>query len=285
MARGKPVATVRSRRLAVYLQQARRAAGMTFTQAALAADLDEVTIRRAENPATCRPRPNNVKAMLAAYGVTDPAEVRRAVEAAKDAARPGWWDGYELSPEHAAFIDAEAAARDKLVWEPSLIPGLLQTASYARAVIASGPQELTPVRVEELVRLRMERQKLLLREDPLRLSVIIDEAALRRVVGTADLMRDQLWSLAQAASEGPAVVRVLADGAGAHPAMVGPFTILRYADPADPDVLYEERLGGASYAEDEAALERAHRAFSHLESKALSRRATMDLAARLAAGL
>ena len=285
MTPGKPVATVRSRRLAVYLQQARRAAGMTYTQAALAADLDEVTIRRAEKPATCRPRPNNVKALLIAYGVTDPAEIRRAVEAAKDAARPGWWDAYGLSSEHATFIDAEAEAHGKLVWEPSLVPGLLQTASYARVVIAAGPQELTPGRVEELVRLRMERQKLLLREDPLRLSAIVGETVLRRVVGTVALMRDQLWNLADAAQSGPAVVRVLPESAGVHPAMTGPFTILRYPAEGDPDVLYEERLGGASYAENEAALERAHRAFRRLEALALPRRESADRIAAYADGL
>lgn len=285
MARTEQFTTVRSRRLAGYLKGKRLAAGLSYEQAALEADLSAMTIRRAEDPATCRPKPNNVKAMLAAYGVTDPAEIRRAAETAKETARRGWWDAYGLSPEHAGFIDAEAAACAKLVFEPSLIPGLLQVTAYTRVVIASGPEPLPPGRVEELVRVRMERQKLLCREEPLRLSVIIDEAVLRRAVGTPALMRDQLWHLADAAQSGPAVVRILPDSAGAHPAMTGPFTILRYPDESDPDVLYCETLAGALYAESERALERAHRAFSHLEALALPQRESMERIAEYAADL
>lgn len=285
MARSKPVATVRSRRLAVYLRSARQAAGLSFAAAAEASDLDDATIRRAEKPAECRPQPNNVKAMLIAYGVTDAEEIRRIVDLAKQAAQPGWWNGFALSADHAAFVAAESEASAEMAWEPSLVPGLLQLPGYARVVIRSGPELLLPGQVERLVRVRTERQKVLVREDPLRLSVIIGEEALRRVVGTPALMREQLWHLAEAAMNGPAVIRVLPDSAGAHPAMSGPFAILRYDGDGDHDVLYCETLAGALYEEADEALERARRVFSHLETLALSPRESMDLTARYAADL
>ena len=283
--RKEQVPTVRSRRLAAILREKREASGLSVTVAAEKAYLAPSWVYRAEKP-NCRPEPNNVAAILRVYGVTDEDEIRRVTGIARDAARPGWWDSYALSPDHAEFVAAEAEAVTKLVWEPSIVPGLLQVPGYARAVIASGPEKLTPGRVEELVRVRMERQRVLTRDDPLRLTVIIDEAVLRRVVGSRALMREQLWHLAEAAGQGPAVVRVLPDETGAHPAMRGPFTILRYADPAtDHDVIYCETVAGALYAETDDVADCARSAFSRLETLALGRRESMEKVARYAADL
>ena len=283
--RKEQVPTVRSRRLAAILREKREASGLSATVAAEKAYLAASWVYRAEMP-NCRPNPNNVAAILRVYGITDEDEIRRVVGLARDAARPGWWDSYELTSDHAEFVAAEAEASVKLVWEPSLIPGLLQVPAYAREVIASGPEKLTPGRIGELVRVRMERQRVLTRDDPLRLTVIIDEPVLRRVVGTRALMREQLWHLAEVAEQGPAVVRVLPEETGAHPAMRGPFTILRYADPAtDHDVVYCETVAGALYAETVEVADRARSAFSHLETLALGRRDSMEKVASYAADL
>lgn len=283
--RKEQVPTVRSRRLASILREKRDASGLSVTVAAEKAYLAPSWVYRAEK-ANCRPEPNNVAAILRVYGVTDEDEIRYIADMAREASRPGWWDSYALTSDHAEFVAAEAEAAVKMVWEPCLVPGLLQLPAYARVVIASGPDVLTPGRVEELVRLRMERQRVLTREEPLRLTAVIEEAVLRRMVGTAALMREQLWHLAEIAHEGPAVIRILPDATGAHPAMRGPFTILRYADPAtDHDVMYCETLAGALYAETDEVAERGRRAFAHLETLALPVRESMDLVATYAAGL
>lgn len=276
MATGKPVRTIRLRRLASILREKRLAAGLSPEQAAARADVSRAWVYRAEN-AEARPQPNNVKAVLLACGVTDPEEIRQVVTLAKDAARPNWWESYALTRELAGLIALEAEACEKRVWEPSLVPGLLQVPGYAREVITSGPDYLDPERVEQLVRVRLERQKALWRENPLRVVAVIDEAVLRRVIGSEDVMREQLAHLAGMAEHPHVVVRVLRDRAGAHPGMTGPFTILRFPAEVDGDIVYCEGPAGAVYAEKPAELERSRRAFSQLSALALPPGETLDL--------
>lgn len=224
-------------------------------------------------------------AILRVYGVTDEAEIQRIADLAEEAGRPGWWDRYELSADHATLVAFEAEAAAKMVWTPSLIPGLLQTPDYARAVISAGPDNLKPRRITELVAMRGQRQAALRRNDPLQLSVIVDEAVLRRVVGGRDVMRAQLGYLFEAAHRPNVTVRVLPDGSGEHPGMAGPFTLLRFPDPSDADVLFVESLAGNVYAEKAEDVERARRVFSRLETLALAPGESMDLVAKFAADL
>lgn len=285
MARTRAVPTVRSRRLAIYLREARLAAGLTYAAAAEAADLDDATVRRTEKPAECRPLRNNVKALLGAYGVTDPAEVRRIIALAAQVREPGWWNGYELSESHAAFVALESEASAKCVWENTYIPGLLQTEDYARAVISAGPEQLTPGRLEELVQVRLKRAKLLYREDPVSLHAIVDEAVLARGAWDRKMMAAQLAHLAEMAARPSVLFQVLPFSSGIHPGMSGAFTILKYPDPADPDVVYAETAAGGIYEEDEARIARISKAFLHLSAMALGQRESVALISRYAAGL
>lgn len=283
-ARKEQTPTVRSRRLAARLRELRDASGLSATVAGEKAYLSYNWVYRAEKP-NCRPEPNNVAAILKVYGVTDEAEVRQLVELAKEASRPGWWDRYRLSADHATLVAFEAEAAAKKVWTPSLIPGLLQTPDYARAVIAAGPDDLKPRRITELVTMRGKRQAALRRDGPLQLAVIVDEAVLRRIVGGRDVMRAQLGHLFEMAHLPNVTVRVLPDGSGEHPGMAGPFTILRFPDPSDADVLFVESLAGNVYAEKAEDVERAHRVFARLETLSLDPGGSMDLVARFAADL
>lgn len=280
MTRKPPVATIRSRRLAAILREERLAAGLSVAGIAALADLDPASVYRAEKPG-CRLSPNNVKSLLQACG-TDEEKIRHAVGLAKEAGQRGWWEDYRLSSDHATFVAMESEASAKAAWEPSIIPGLLQTAAYARTVISAGPDYLEPARVERLVRVREQRQKALLREDPLRLTTVIGEAALHCAVGTPALMRDQLAHLSGLARHPNVTVRVLRCGAGAHPGMTGPFAILRYPDSADPGVLYVESLAGALWVDKPAEVERAHRAFDRLAALSLSPDASIGLIAEVA---
>ena len=287
MTKKEPVPTVRSRRLAATLRSARLAAGLSAAEAARRADVSDETVYRGEKPG-CRLSPNNVKALLQVYaqrGAISAAEIPMFVELAKEAARPGWWQDYRLSERLAMFVALEAEACDEHLWEPSRIPGLLQVPGYARAVIEAGADWLEPARVDDLVRVRMERQKVLVREDPLRVMAVIDESAVRHMIGGPALMREQLAHLRETAAMPNAVVRVLPSDAGAHPGMDGPFAILRYPDQSHPDVLYAETAAGGMAFENAADVERAHRAFSRLSALALAPGRSIDLIRTVESGL
>jgi hypothetical protein len=277
--------TVRSRQLARTLRELRKS--RDIKQAVVARHLNHTVqwVVSVEKPATCRPSVGDVRALLALYGVTDQTTIERVVDLAREAKRPGWWHNYELSEKHATFIGLEAEAETELTWEKALIPGLLQTEAYARAIIASGPDRLQADRIDELTRVRIERQKVLCRPVPLRLHAIIGEGVLRWTVGGPAVMRAQLQHLCEAAEAPNITVQAVPFTAGAHPGMTGSLTILRYPATADPDVLYCDTAAGAVYSEDSSALDRAHRVFSHLAAISLSPRATIGLAARYAAEL
>jgi hypothetical protein len=277
--------TVRSRRLAGILAAYRKAAGLRQPEVAAYVGRTSVWVSRTETPATCRPSVGDVRALLTLYGVTDPAEIDRVISLAGEVRQPGWWHDYDLSQSHAELVALESEAKGKRVFEIAFIPGLLQTEGYARAVIAAGPDNLDEGRVAKLVRVRMERKKILHRPAPLMLHAIADEAALRRPAGGLAVMRAQLAHLGEAARAPNVTFQVLPFSAGAHPGMAGSFTILEYPHPDDHDVLYTETAAGATYAEDAGRIDRAYRAFAHLAALSLPPGETMDLVARYAADL
>lgn len=277
--------TVRSRRLAAILRQYRLRTNLRQRDVARHVNRTVQWVCRAEKAATCRPSVGDVRSLLALYGVTDPAETERVAALAAEVKKNGWWHEYDLSAAHATFVGLEAEAKEKRVWEPVLVPGLLQTPDYTRAVITSGPDVLTSARVEELVRVRAERQKLLVRPVPLRLRAVVDEAVLRRLVGGRELMRAQLAHVTEAAQMPNVTVQVLPFGAGAHMGMTGSFTILCYPDPGDHDIVYADNPAGPAYREEQPDIDRAHRAFSYLAAAALPPGESMDFIAKAARSL
>ncbi|HXF03091.1 MAG TPA: helix-turn-helix transcriptional regulator [Arthrobacter sp.] len=277
--------TVRSRRLAGILKEYRKASGLRQPEVAAYVGRTSVWVSRTETAATCRPSVGDVRALLVLYGVTSPAEIEQVVDLARQVRETGWWHDYGLSDTHRSFVALESEAAGKRVWSDMFIPGLLQTEGYARAVITAGPDTLDDARVDDLVRVRMERKKILHRPRPLQFHALTDEAALRRRVGTREVMAAQLDHLADAASQPNVTLQVVPFTAGAHPGMAGPFSILEYPDPADPDVVYAETPAGGIYMEDAPGIERTYRAFAYLAALALSPAASLDLADRYAAGL
>lgn len=156
----------------------------------------------------------------------------------------GWWGRYSsmISRNYATYIGFESAARQIAVWEPVRIPALLQIEGYARQVIRSGPRDMTAPEVEQRVEILMERQVQVTRTDP-GLWMIMDESSLRRIVGSRDLMRDQLRHILQLVEDRPRLaVQVLPFDVGAHPGAVGALTVFEF--PADPDVIYVETIAG-----------------------------------------
>jgi transcriptional regulator with XRE-family HTH domain len=241
------------------LQALREKAQMSYEQAAAVIYTSAATVRRMEK-AEGALKPLNVKSLLIAYGITDPAEIDQFLALARDASRPGWWHSYDdvLPTWFRTLIGLEEAATLIRGYDPQWIPGLLQTPDYARASVATGFPDATAEEVGRRVDLRLARQHILTRPDPPRLWLVIDEAALRRAPASTgpDVMRAQLDKLTDAASKPNVTLQLLPFTAGFHPAMYGPFRIFRFDSQDQPDIVYGESMTTAFYLDkpDETAL-------------------------------
>jgi DNA-binding XRE family transcriptional regulator len=238
--------TVRRMLVGSRLRRLRIEAGISREQAGEAIRASEWKIHRLENGQVGF-KERDVVDLLTLYGA-DPGEVAAVVSMALEANDTGWWHQYgDVLPQwFRAYVDLEQAASMIRAYEGQFVPGLLQTEDYARAVIGRGLEE-SAEETERRVALRAARQAALTRPDPPRLWAVVDEAALRRPVGSPEIMRAQLERLVEATRMPNLTIQVLRFAAGAHPAMVGAFSILRFADVDLPDVVYLEHLTGAIY--------------------------------------
>jgi transcriptional regulator with XRE-family HTH domain len=230
------------------LRRLRTDLGLSREEAAEAIRASEWKIHRLENGQVGF-KERDLVDLLARYQVSDPAEVDELLAMAREANAPGWWQRYgDVLPQwFRAYVDLESAATLIRTYEGQFIPGLLQTDDYMRAVIHGAHLDESAEEVGRRVRLRMARQTLLTREHPPRLWAVVDEAALRRPVGGREVMRGQVERLIEAAKLPNVTLQVLGFDSGAHPAMVGSFSVLRFPDQELPDVVYLEHLTSASY--------------------------------------
>jgi transcriptional regulator with XRE-family HTH domain len=240
--------TVRRMLVGAQLRRLRTEQGITREQAAEAIRASEWKIHRLENGQVGY-KDRDIVDLLRFYGVVDPGEVADFLVLAREANAPGWWHHYgDVLPQwFRAYIDLESAAAMIRAYEGQFVPGLLQTEDYMRAVVGGGHLDDLPQEAEHRVQLRLGRQALLDRQDAPRLWAVIDEAALRRPVGGPKVMRAQLERLIEAAELPNVTLQVLPFGAGAHPAMVGAFSVLRFPDQELPDIVYVEHLTSALY--------------------------------------
>jgi hypothetical protein len=160
--------------------------------------------------------------MLELYGVDDPGQRQVLLEMAREGHRKGWWAVWDgvLPTGFGIYVGLEAEAASLRVYEAQVVHGLLQTEDYARAVMSTVRRRQTPDEIDRLVKLRMQRQEVLLRSDPLDLWIILDEAVLRRMVGPSRIMREQLEHLCEASQWPNITLQVLSFGSGLHPASV-----------------------------------------------------------------
>jgi hypothetical protein len=187
--------------------------------------------------------------LLTLYGVTGEAERADVLRLAREAARPGWWHQYgEVLPGWFEFyVGLEAAASRIRTYEVQFVPGLLQTPEYARAVIRRGHLAAPDDEIARRVSLRMKRQQILSRPDGPKLWAVVDETALRRRLGGPGVMEAQLERLIELAGQPNIALYVVPLHSGYHAAAAGSFSILRFAPPELPDVVYLEQLTGALY--------------------------------------
>jgi transcriptional regulator with XRE-family HTH domain len=253
--RGGP--TVQRMLVGAKLRRLRTDLGLTREQAADHIRASAWKIHRLENGQVGF-KERDLRDLLDLYQVDDPQEIADTLALAHEANHPGWWQHYGdvLPAWFRAYVDLESAAGLIRTYEGQFIPGLLQTDDYIRAVVQGAHLTHTAEEVGRRVRLRMARQSVLLREQPPRLWAVVDEAALRRPVGGREVMRGQLERLIDATKQANVTLQVLPFGSGAHPAMAGSFSILRFGDQELPDVVYLEHLTGASYLEKRDEVER-----------------------------
>ena len=261
--------TVRRRRLALELRRLRESAKLTCEEVAERLECSASKISRVET-GRVSVSPRDVRDMLEIYGA--PPEQRDSlVQLARDSRQKGWWHAYgdTVQPHLATYLGLESAAVEIRMYEVSLIPGLLQTEDYARAVITAGMVNSPRADVERHVALRMERQRLA-RTSPPKVWAVLDEAALRRQVGGPEVMRQQLEYLLELADLPNVSLQVIPFGGGAHPAMGRPFVILVFSERVDPDVVYLEDLTSALWVENVDEVDRYNVFFNHLRATAHS---------------
>jgi len=185
--------------------------------------------------------------LLTLYGVTDEALREELRELASRANSPGWWRDYAdiLASWFEEYLGLEEAAAQIFTYEAQFVPGLLQTEDYARAVILleySNPKE-----INRRVSLRVARQAILSGPKPSELWAVIDEAALKRPIGGARAMREQLKHLIEMSQQPNVTIQIIPFTAGGHAAAGGSFSVLHFPEDDLPDMVYHEQLSSAQY--------------------------------------
>jgi transcriptional regulator with XRE-family HTH domain len=258
--------TIRRRRLGAELRRRRESAGVTIDGVAERLECSASKISRIETGHTSA-TPRDVRDMLEIYGVVGP-ESDELVQIAREARQKGWWHPYSTVLT-GAYVGLEAAADSVRAYEQQVIPGILQTDEYARAMIKAARPDITADEVDRRVRVRLGRQSLLKQDDPIDLWVVLDEAVVSRPVGGDAVMRAQLERLVDAADLPNVTLQILPFDAGAHAGMDGTFAILDFPEPSDPDVVYAENATGGLFLEKGDELRKYVFIFDHIRAAAL----------------
>jgi transcriptional regulator with XRE-family HTH domain len=249
--------------LGTQLRRLREARGVTAQEAARAIRGSESKISRIELGRTSV-REVDIVDLLALYGITDPGEREELLTLANQANQPGWWHQYQdvLPSWFQAYVGLEESAESIRSYDSQFIPGLLQTEEYAAAVLTLGDFSLDET--QRLVVLRKERQRRFA-SGSLRLWAIVDEVALFRPVGSPQVLRAQLEHISEVCDQPGFALQMVPDSAGAF-AAPGSFSILRFAVPDLPEVVYIEQLTSAMYLDKPMDVERYTAAMDKLSA-------------------
>ncbi|MCE3029232.1 helix-turn-helix transcriptional regulator [Streptomyces sp. CMSTAAHL-2] len=278
----QPPPSLSLRRLAAELRHLRAAAGLTREDVADKKGINAATLYRIEK-ARAKPQKRTLIALLDLYEATD-AQRTDLLAIQSGSHDRGWLRPYhsELFEEYAAYIGFESEARTVRNYESLFIPGLAQTEAYAYAVVKGVLPTATPKEVERRVQVRVERQALLTKEQPLRFWAVIDEAAIRRTVGSREVMRAQVRHLLQLMEWPHVTVQVIPFAKGAHAGMAGSFVHMDFPDPADPELVYVDTSTGDIFLESEVEIRRYKSMFEHLQAVAEGPNDSVELLAELA---
>lgn len=278
---------MRRRRLAAELRRLRHGSGLPIEDVVAILGWQASKLSRIENRQVGISTAD-LRKLLDVYKVTDRAYRDDLADMARRATERGWWQSFSSDVVPAALatlIGLEAESRTIRSYEPELVPGLLQTEAYARAVMRAWQPSWTAADIDRRVEIRLARQDVLRQAGTARLdsqdvlrqteaaplvSCIINEAVLRRLVGGNDVMREQLEALAKDRDPATVTVQVLPFNSGAHPAMSGPFQVLTFPDPGDLGVVHLESAMAAITLEQPEQLRRYDEIWGSLQARALS---------------
>jgi transcriptional regulator with XRE-family HTH domain len=270
--------TVRRRRLGAELRRLREAHSLKLEEVSERLGLAPSTLSRIET-GKAPTKSAYLTAMLEMYEVEDPGVRKVLVDMAREGHRKGWWSIYDdvLPSGFDIYVGLEAEASGLRSYESDVIHGLLQTTDYALMVLRELRRKDTEEQIRRVVDLRMQRQRLLDQDPPLEAWIILDEGAIRRIIGGTAIMRCQLEHLTKASRWPNVTLQVLAFECGAHAGLTGPFAILEFPDRTDPDVAYTESVGGMIYLEKHREVRSCAEAFDRMRAAALSPGASLEL--------
>ncbi|MEU4142547.1 helix-turn-helix domain-containing protein [Streptomyces parvulus] len=277
--RAEPAPTLLKMLVGVQLAGFREDAGLSQDQAARALGFSAAKLSRIESGKSRRPpTETDVRALLEKYG-TDPYEASVLLKLLQRAGEPGWWQRYDkrLMPEwFDRLVGLQEAASTIRTFEIQYVPGLLQTPAYTRAVVERGLPNAPAAEVGRRVELRKRRTELLDREDAPQLWAIIDESVLLRVLGSQEIMREQLAHLVDMARRPRVTLQVVPLDVTNASAPAIPVTYLRFGGADLPDVVYLEHIRSANFLEDRDETEEYRVALDRLADEALTPRETLD---------
>ncbi|KOT98475.1 XRE family transcriptional regulator [Streptomyces sp. NRRL F-4707] len=251
------------------LRRLREQKGMTAEEVAERLLVSQSKISRLENGRRSISQ-RDVRDLCGVYEVEDQRIVDSLMQMAKDSRQQGWWHAFGDIP-YSVYIGLETDAESLRTYEPQIITGLLQTRPYAEALIQGALPETSVADVEKRVQVRIRRQERISAEhNPLRLWVVLDEASLHRVVGSRQVMREQLEHVAEMSQLPHITVQVLPFDVGAHPGINGQYSILEFADTADSSVVYIEGVTSDLYLEKAPDVQKYTVMYEHLRAQALN---------------
>jgi transcriptional regulator with XRE-family HTH domain len=264
--------TMGRRRLGGVLKALRERAGLTGDQTAKkAASVSAAKISRLESGHNVV-QAKDIKALLDAYDAL-PDVREQVLKLATKAEAHGWWEEFDdvLPVDFDLYLSIEEAAASLLIFDTSIVHGLLQTPDYARAWVRAADPGIPNAELERLIKLRMKRQEQLDRTpEPIAVWAVFDEAALRRRVGGDTVMRDQVRHLLTMSERPSVTIQVLPFDAGAHAAAFGSFTVVEFSEPTDPEIGYVDCAAGNVYPEKPTQVRTLKTKFHHLTSTALA---------------
>ncbi|HWC80418.1 MAG TPA: helix-turn-helix transcriptional regulator [Pseudonocardiaceae bacterium] len=275
--------TVRRMILGTQLRRLRERAGISRAEAGYNIRGSESKISRLEL-GRVGVKERDVADLLTMYGVTDSQDREKFLELAKQSNRPGWWHSYnDLMPKwFEDFVGLEEAAARLQIYELQFVPGLLQTESYARAVVSHGRPETVNSDTERLVTLRMRRKRILSGPNAPRVWAVIDESVLHRPLGGRQVRLEQIDHLLELTSMPHISLQVVPYDMSGY-AAEGAFTLLRFAEPELPNIAYIEHLTGALYLEKLDEIEAYSRAMDRLAVDAETPEQTRQLLTKVRA--
>lgn len=260
--------TTRRRQLGAMMRKLRARKGMTLEEAGRLVGISKATVSRYETQEGPVKWPI-ADALCRQYDASE-AELSAVVALAKDVKQQGWWGPYtdSIPADMSLLLTLEDEAVREDHFSCTYVPGLLQTRNYSTAIQGASEMRLAPEEIQRLVDIRMKRQAILNRPEPPHLWAILDESVIRRVVGSPDVMRDQLDHLLAANNSPHITLQVLPFSKGAHGAALGSFVILGGVE-ASLDVAYVDLHVGSLFMEKDEELARYRLAFDYLRAQAL----------------